>query len=234
MSQTILLAWEMYQGDGDIDYLRRIYDRLDIFTLADFIDETGLINTYDTRRAEKFVAAVNADYLEDIVDWPPLERDGYEMVTHNTVVNAFSHAALVRMGQIAEVLGKSGDAERYRARAESLHTAMLAHLTDPTTGLYVDGKGSTHTAAHALFVPLALGLVPRERVGATLDALRARIAHITAACPPRSMAPNSCSTGCSMPAPTTLRWRLCSTAPIAAGCICSTPMTPPSRTGLGP
>lgn len=176
MSQTILLAWEMYEGDGDIDYLRRIYDRLDIFTLADFIDETGLINTHDTQRAEKFVAAVNADYLEDIVDWPPMERDGYEMVTHNTVVNAFSHAALVRMGRIAEVLGKSGDAERYRVKAASLHTAMLVHLTDPTTGLYVDGKGSTHTAAHALFVPLALGLVPRERVGATLDALRARIA----------------------------------------------------------
>jgi len=176
MSQTVLLAWEIYQADGDIDHLREIYDRLVTFTLADFIDETGLINTYDKGKAEKFVSATNADYLEDIVDWPPVERDGYEMVAHNTVVNAFAHAAFVGMGRIADVLNKKSDAERYRGQAESLRTAMLTQLTDPSTGLYVDGKGSTHTAAHALFVPLALGLVPEERVDATLEALRNRIA----------------------------------------------------------
>jgi hypothetical protein len=175
MSQTILLAWEIYQADGDIAYLRSIYDRLDIFTLSEFIDETGLINTHDKEKAEKFVAATNADYLEDIVDWPPAERDGYEMVTHNTVVNAFAQAAFARMGQIADVLGKSGDAERYREKADSLHQAMMAQLTDPATGLYIDGKGATHTAAHALFVPLALGLVQQGHVAATIGALRARI-----------------------------------------------------------
>ncbi|WP_417583090.1 MGH1-like glycoside hydrolase domain-containing protein [Pelagibacterium sp.] len=176
MSQTILLAWDMYEADGDTQYLASIYDRLDIFALAEFIDDTGLVNTYDEEKATRFVTATNADYLEDIVDWPPVERDGYEMVTHNTVVNAFAHAAFARLADMAEVLGKEGDAERYRARADGLAAAMLAQLTDPATGLYVDGKGSTHTAAHALFVPLAFGLVPQDRVPATIAALRGRIA----------------------------------------------------------
>lgn len=175
MSQTILLAWEMYEADGDIDYLRKIYDRLDIFTLDDFIDETGLINTYNEEKAARFVSTTNADYLEDIVDWPPVERDGYDMVTYNTVVNAFAQAAFSRMAQIAGVLGKSSDAENYGIKAENLRAAMLAQLTDPETGLYLDGKGSSHTAAHALFVPLAFGLVPQDRIEATLQALRARI-----------------------------------------------------------
>lgn len=176
MSQTVLLAWEMYEADGDIDYLRQIYDRLHIFTLDDFIDETGLINTHDGAKAARFVSATNADYLEDIVDWPPVERDDYDMVPYNTVVNAFSQAAFSRMAQIAEALGKTSDAENYGAKAANLRAAMLAQLTDPNTGLYIDGKGSTHTAAHALFVPLAFGLVPQNKVEATIEALRVRIA----------------------------------------------------------
>ncbi len=176
MSQTILLAWESYEADGDIDYLRKIYDRLNIFTLDDFIDETGLINTYDEAKAARFVSATNADYLEDIVDWPRVERDGYDMVTYNTVVNAFAQAAFSRMAQIAEALGKTSDAENYATKAANLRSAMQAQLTDPNTGLYLDGKGSTHTAAHALFVPLAFGLVPQDKVAATIEALRARIA----------------------------------------------------------
>lgn len=176
MSQTILLAWEIYEADGDTDYLASIYDRLDIFTLREFIDKTGLINTYDEERAKEFVEATGADYLEDIVDWPPVERDSYEMTTHNTVVNAFVHAAFTCMGRIAEALGKTDDAIEYRAMADDLQKAMLAQLTDPATGLFVDGKGSDHMAAHALFVPLALGLVPEDRVAKTVDALRGRIA----------------------------------------------------------
>jgi alpha-L-rhamnosidase len=183
MSQTILLAWEIYESDGDINYLASIYDRLDIFTLRDFIDKTGLITTYDEERVSVFVEATGADYLEDIVDWPPVERDNYDMTTHNTVVNAFVHAAFTHMGRIAEALGKTDDAIEYRAMADDLQEAMLAQLTDPASGLFVDGKDSNHTAAHALFVPLALGLVPKDRVAKTVDALRGRIASYNGGMP---------------------------------------------------
>lgn len=184
MSQTVLLAWEMYEADGDLDYLRSIYDRLPVFALREFVDDTGLISTLDEAKAERFVSATGADYLEDIVDWPAVERDGYDMVAHNTVVNAFAFAAMQRMQNMATALGKTAEADQWQASAEALRQAMQSQLIDPDLGTYTDGLESTHVSAHALFVPLALGLVPDENQETTLEALQARIAAFNGGFPP--------------------------------------------------
>ena len=80
-----------------------------------------------------------------------------------TGVNAFHARALDRMARIAAALGKSEDAARFRAAADSAAKAINEKLVDPATGLYLDGEGSGHSSLHANMFPLAFGLVPPER-----------------------------------------------------------------------
>ncbi len=177
MSLFIFLAYEDYRTTGDVEYLRRIYKRLPIFTLFDFIDDTGLVSTANKALAKKFVEKTKADYLEDIVDWPRGERDGYEMTAHNTVVNAFVYRAFRRMAEMAEVLQFEADRAKYTAAADRLQQTMERLLVDTGAGVFVDGLETKHVSAHALFIPLAFGLVPNHRRPATIEALKARIAE---------------------------------------------------------
>ena len=119
----------------------------------------------------------SADEIRDIVDWPPGsfteggqgERDGYEVVEVNTVVNAFHYRALVLMSRIAAVLDHPEDAELFRERAARVACAIGEKLFDSQRGVYVDGESSTHASLHASMLPLAFGLVPechRDRVAA--------------------------------------------------------------------
>ena len=176
MIHFIFLAYEDYMTTGDIAYLRKIYDRLAVFTLLDFVDDSGLVSTTNKLLAKQFVDKTKADYLEDIVDWPPQERDGYEMTDHNTVVNAFVYQGLRKMATMATALQRSSEAKNYTAAADRLGAAMELLLVDPTRDVFVDGLESNHASAHALFIPLAFGLVPEARISATLDALKDRIA----------------------------------------------------------
>jgi hypothetical protein len=176
MSQLIFLVHEDYMMTGDVGYLRSLYRRLKIFALLDFIDDTGLVSTANKSLTLKFAKETGANYLEDIVDWPPGERDGYEMVAHNTVVNAFAYQALRYMAELAGALHLTDDAEKYDRAANSLQAAMERLLVDPAKHVFFDGLESRHTASHALFIPLAFGLVPASRKVATLTALKERIA----------------------------------------------------------
>jgi len=115
--------------------------------------------TPDVSRAIHFTGE-----LRDIVDWPQSERDGYELKPVNTVVNAFHYAALRRMADIAAALGRAADARDYASRAERVRSAINARLFDRARGVYVDGEGSTHAAAHANLFPLAFGVVPERDV----------------------------------------------------------------------
>ena len=62
----------------------------------------------------------------------------------------------------AEIAGRSAEAERYAALAEEIRTAFNRRFLDPESNQYATGSQT----ANAL--PLALGLVPQERVGAVL------------------------------------------------------------------
>jgi hypothetical protein len=176
MVQLIFMVWADYQATGDKAYLGRVFDRLKVFSLAEFIDETGLVDTTDKRRAEKFVRQTKADYLEDIVDWPEGERDGYDMRAHNTVVNAFVQHGLMLMATLANELGRRDESASYKSSAEKLSRTMQEKLVDGQRGLFVDGLGSAHAAAHSTFFPLAFGLVPSGRTRAAIAHLEARIA----------------------------------------------------------
>jgi hypothetical protein len=175
-SQMVLMAWADYLHTGDRGFLTKHYERLKFLTLRERIGADGLVSTVSPALDKDFLGRARLGQMRDIVDWPAGERDGYEMLPVNTVVNAFCYIALVRVGQIAEVLGKPDEAAALRAQAAGLAARIEQQLVDPATGLFVDGLGSKHSSAHATFFPMAFGLVPAARRAPALAHLKARIA----------------------------------------------------------
>ena len=172
---SVLCAWEDYLHTGDPDSLSAFYDDLQAKTLFALARPDGLITTTEPLVPASVALALRHQpgvrRVEDIVDWPPGERDGYEMRPVNTVVNAFYCHALDRMAKIADAVGRPGDAQQWADRAAKAAVALNEKLFDPVTGLYRDGDGSLHSSLHANLFPLAFGLVPDTRIGKIADFL---------------------------------------------------------------
>ncbi|WP_048688769.1 alpha-L-rhamnosidase C-terminal domain-containing protein [Catenovulum maritimum] len=153
---SIMMAWADWMHTGDTESLAVFYQQLKTEkTLEIYEAQHGLLETFPKRNKAK--------QMGDIVDWPPKERDNYQMLPVNTVVNAFYYLNLKQMAQIAKVLGKTQDSNFYQAKAENLYHIFNQKLFDPASGLYLDGLGATHSAVHANILPLAVGLVPENR-----------------------------------------------------------------------
>ena len=131
--QSPLMAWAAYEYTGHSDSLLKYYEDLKAKTLQALEREDGLISTLvvssnlrkatpqyslsedDTRLASSVLASIHfGKDLNDIVDWPKGERDGYVFTPVNTVVNAFHFAALQRLTDIARALDKQDDAKRFQ------------------------------------------------------------------------------------------------------------------------
>ncbi len=160
---SVLLAWNDYQYTGDTAGLDAFYSDLKAKTLIALERPDGLISTVEPPVPKEVDRAIHMKGIRDLVDWPPVERDEYEMKPVNTVINAFHALALQRMAQIALALNHPDDAANFDSAAKKTIDSLNEKLFDPETGLYVDGEGSSHSSAHANFFPLAFGLVPPER-----------------------------------------------------------------------
>jgi len=152
---SVLMAWADYMYTGDKESLGESYDVLKSQkTLEQYARSDGLL---DTRK------------LRDMVDWPAGERDDFDFRAVNTVVNAFYYKTLVQMADLAGAIGRENDAARYRKMAATVRTAFNQVLFDPERGVYVDGEGSQHASLHANMMPLALDLVPEDRIDRGAD-----------------------------------------------------------------
>lgn len=149
---NVLIAWADYMYTGNTNSLACTYKTLkDKMILADRARPDGLLLT-------------NTNGLTDIIDWPTkTERDGYDLRTVNSVVNAFSYKTLVVMEDIARVLGKDEDAADFRKKAVIVKDSFNKVFFDQQQGVYIDSEGSQHASLHANMMPLAFGLVPPER-----------------------------------------------------------------------
>jgi alpha-L-rhamnosidase len=157
---TVALAWNDWMYTGNTEALTHAYSKLQTqHTFEDRLTASGLIDTSG---------------LEDLVDWPAAERDGYELLPINTVVNAFFYRTMQQMADIAAALGKVDDATRYRRLADDARAGLQREVFDSTTGLYVDGVGSTHSSLHANMLPLAMGLVPDDALHRVVEFVKSR------------------------------------------------------------
>lgn len=167
-----MIAAADYQATGDPVLARRHYDGLKKKLLSDQARPDGLLRA-------------NA-----IVDWPPVERDGYDdgkpsRFTKppqsqqigpevNTVVNAFYYHALRQMQSLAGATGHSVDAAEFERKAGQVAQAFQQTFFDPHRGIFIDGEGSTHASLHANMFPLAFGLVPPQHLATVTQFIQSR------------------------------------------------------------
>ena len=169
----IMTAWADYLQTGNSTLLYKYYPVLqkDSFTWAATGD--GLMRGFPN-----FPMTTNTD----IVDWPTSDRDGFVISSGsylnwtNSVNNAFYYHCLQIMSKIATVIGRTNDAVTYAADANQVYNAYNPTFWNPNSQSYVDGVGTTHSAAHANFFPLAFGLVPASNQVAVVNYIHSRIA----------------------------------------------------------
>ncbi|CAK0810812.1 unnamed protein product [Prorocentrum cordatum] len=151
--QTIpLLAHDDFMKTGEVVIAQDHWEFLKSSSQAQCINtSSGLLD---------FSHCSRPSGVRDIVDWPQVKRDGYQMTEVNTVINAFAVGALRALAVLANATGKLDEAVTLQHRASALSDAMADKLFDNSTGLFVDGQGSGadhHSAWHAQVFPLFFG-----------------------------------------------------------------------------
>lgn len=150
-SHMIFMAYADWIQTGDRAWLAERYEALKPKLMLDRLREDGLLTSAPAQIERG-----------DLVDWPPGERDGFVCTPVNSVVNAFHFRALTLMTELASAVGRSGEAEKYRAQSEALRATFLRVFYDTSRGEFRDGEGADHASLHANLFPLAFGLVPEK------------------------------------------------------------------------
>ena len=186
---TVPMFYYDYMYTGNPESVIYYYKNLKDKTLMALAREDGLISSKNaSKKLMKKLGFSNPDSkLQDLVDWPPGqkdtgwkletpqgERDGYEMLEINTVVNAFYYHNLKLMSELAGYLNKEEDAIFYNQKAEQVKASINDKLFDKNRGVYVDGENSQHASLHANMMPLAFGLVPQEYISTVVAFIKSR------------------------------------------------------------
>jgi alpha-L-rhamnosidase len=188
---TVLMFYNDYMYTGDPAPLIRNYEALKVKTLITLEREDGLISSKSEKLNDDLMTKLgfrdNKQRIRDIVDWPPAqkdtgwklstsegERDGYEMVPVNTVVNSYHFINLKLMSEIAGWLGKNDDSDFFLKKSLLVKQSINNKLIDKTKGIYIDGENSGHSSLHANMFPLAFGLVPDEYLKSVISFIKSR------------------------------------------------------------
>lgn len=137
-SAYILIPWATYQMRGDTELLARHYPNL-----KRYVD-------YLAGRAEHGIVGFG------LGDWVPAKTETPAEVTST----AYFYRDAVVLAQIADVLGKPGDAEKYRSLAVMVAAAFQKKFFQAELNSYANGSQT------ALSCALYQGLVPADRKAA--------------------------------------------------------------------
>ena len=187
--QTLLMFWNDYMFTGNTESIGAYYEELKHKTLSSIAREDGLISSKNV--TDEIMAGLGfsnvKERIRDIVDWPPAqkdtgwklagpegERDGYEMVEINTMVNVFYYRNLVLMSEVAGILGKLDDSVFYHSESLRVRDTINSKLLDKSRGIYLDGESSLHASLHANMMPLAFGIVPEEHKKTVIEFIKSR------------------------------------------------------------
>lgn len=186
---TVPLFYNDFMYTGNKESVKKYYEELKQKTLYSLSREDGLICSKNcTDEIMTKLGFSNAkERLRDIVDWPPAqkdtgwklatpqgERDGYEMVEINTVVNAFYFNSLRLMSILAGQSGKTEDSVFYINQATKVKKTINDKFLNKTTGIYTDGESSQHSSLHANMIALAFDLVPEKNKRTVTDFIKSR------------------------------------------------------------
>ena len=175
---TVFTVHQALLHGGGLGVARKWYGRLELFSLANFIDPALGLLRKPSLNVPGPAGCLNgtSPCAGDLVDWPPAARDGYVLAGNNvsTVPNGYAQQALDLLADIAGWLGKVDDQARFARAAAGIRAAMGEHLYDAVTGRFADGIDIDHAAVHASIVAAATGVVRdpavAEKVLAALEA----------------------------------------------------------------
>lgn len=149
-------AWEDYMATGDASSLKAYWHLLRENQFLRFLDPAvGLMHSGNP--GENSHNAI-------LVDWPPSERDGYDVsVTYNTVFNCVAVVGLDALTKIAGVVGDAETEKEFAALSASVKAALIGKVYDPLTGdvydgVAADGSRSPHVSQHAMAYALYAGV----------------------------------------------------------------------------
>ncbi|MCU4742577.1 alpha-L-rhamnosidase [Natronoglomus mannanivorans] len=151
----VTIPWHLYRHYGDVGVLERHYEGMRRY--LDYwhsVSEDGLVG----------------EAFGNYGDWLAFENiDGRRGLPVDLFNTAFHYHTTNLFAEIAAVLGNEADAERYRERAETIAETFTDEFFDPGASEY--GPGTQSSSA----VPLFVGLVPDEHVGAVAAELAEKV-----------------------------------------------------------
>lgn len=186
---TVPMFYKDLMYTGNSESVKNNYNKLKQKTLLSLSRTDGLISSKQVTSdlMQKLGFSDPNARIKDIVDWPPGqkntgwklatsagERDGYEMVEINTVVNAFHYQNLIQMSFIAGILNKKEDSVFFHKRAILVKSSINNKLFDATKGIYIDGENSKHSSLHANMFPLAFDLIPDNKKEKVIQFIKSR------------------------------------------------------------
>ncbi|HEV2436673.1 MAG TPA: family 78 glycoside hydrolase catalytic domain [Verrucomicrobiae bacterium] len=149
-SSCILIPWQQYEFDGDLQMLRRNYDVM-----------------------TRYVAYLGSTATNDVVnhglgDWYDLgpKPPGFSQLTPVALVaTAFYYDDTHILARVAGLLGNADKANQFAAKAEQIRTAFNQAFFNPTNRDYATGSQTANA------IPLVMGMVDETNRASVLGAI---------------------------------------------------------------
>jgi len=149
-SSFILVPWQQYEFDGDLNLFRLHYDEM--------------------KRYLEYFGTRTDNYLADfgLGDWYDI-GPGHPGVSQLTPIaltaTAFYYQDVKIMSQVANLLGQRDDATRYAGLADKIRTAFNQKFYNPTNHWYATDSQCANA------IPLVMGLCDSTNAPAVVDAI---------------------------------------------------------------
>jgi alpha-L-rhamnosidase len=150
-SAFVIVPWQQYQFDADLDLLRQHYDAMKHYF--------GYLESIA-------VDDIVSEGLGDWYDLVPGQRPGVARLTLPPVTaTAFYYHDATLIAKVAELLGKSADAKDYAARADRIRGSFNRHFFHADKNTYASGSQCANAMA------LVFGIVDAQYRDAVLASL---------------------------------------------------------------
>lgn len=163
----VLAVWHHALATGDRAFLEEFYEpaRRAVEQLLNNRDERGLV-----------WCTADGTGARGIVGWRNVIKD-YRISGATTELNSEVFAALQKIAELAGMLDRDHDMQRYQREAKTLREAIETHLRNPENGLYylnidVDGRARSQVTADLVF-PVIFGVADEKTSIRIVERLRA-------------------------------------------------------------
>ena len=152
-SAFILVPWQQYEFDGDLNLFRAHYD-----AMTNYLAYLG-------GRANNYIVNYG---LGDWYDIGPKGPGVSQLTPIALTATAFYFQDVEIMSRAAALLGKTDDAKNFSDLAEKIRAAFNEKFYDPANHIYATGSQTANS------IPLVMGICEPANRAAVLDAIVAR------------------------------------------------------------